>query len=133
MPGEDRLQRLLRRLVTARASAAIIGDCARLSGLPAAAHADGSQAGGGDRGDGCAHAPILRRSGPDPGLWPVAEPERPGNSGAWRQAGLLAGYCLEVLVNARARPGRAPFPAHGRRAGDRPGVTRRAGCVMCGM
>ena len=39
MPGEHRLQRLLRRLVTARASAAIIGDCARLGGLPAAVYA----------------------------------------------------------------------------------------------
>ena len=88
--GEHRLQRLLRCLVTARASAAIILDSARLSGLRASAQADGSQAGKDHRVDAYAHASMLRRPRPDPGLRPVAKPERPGNSLSGDLAGLDA-------------------------------------------
>src|SRR6185312_3023332 len=87
--GEHRLQRLLRCLVTARASA-VIRDSARLGGLRASAQADGSQAGEDHRVGAYAHASMLRRPGPDPGLRPVAKPERPGNSLTGDLAGLDA-------------------------------------------
>ena len=61
--GEHRLQRLLRGLVTARASAAVIRDCARLGGLGASAHVGDSQAGDDCRGDPYAHVSMLRRPG----------------------------------------------------------------------
>jgi hypothetical protein len=74
-------------LVTARASAAVIRDCARLGGLGASAHLGGSQAGDDGRGDAYAHASMLRRPGGIGVSGRVAKPERPGNAGASRLAG----------------------------------------------